>query len=156
MENKLILHASGSSRQTFVDGFYLYFIKEEKKEGKKIIHEIYHFKKFPIAWRISLLANCFSKNCSCFINEYFSAFLDEPEKRRFWFSDSGKGTEEELLSSYNIQWLEVAVWRKKNGKDDVIRCLQNPLPRDITDKVKGKTEDSIYNGTYNFSLFFEL
>ena len=31
----MILHASESSRQMFVDGFYLYFIRQEKKERIK-------------------------------------------------------------------------------------------------------------------------
>ncbi|XP_057295818.1 GATOR complex protein DEPDC5-like isoform X1 [Hydractinia symbiolongicarpus] len=81
LQGKFIMHASESLWQNFIDGFYLYYIKEEKKD-------------------------------------------EDVEKRRFWFA---RKTEEELLTSYNIQWLEVAVWRDDN-EDQTACFLLDELP----------------------------
>jgi len=98
LDGRFILHASESVRQSFVDGFFLYFIKEEKKE-------------------------------------------EETEKRRFWFG--ARKTEEELLKSYNIQWLEVAVWREKIQKDPP-EFLCHELSLDILDRMKSKESVPVF------------
>ena len=60
--------------------------------------------------------------------------VDDNDKYR-WFGT--RKTEEELLTSYNIQWLEVAVWRDKYDQENPA-FLQDELPAENMERRKDK------------------
>ena len=68
----------------------------------------------------------------------YCILIDESEKRRFWFGL--RKTEEELLTSYNIEWVEVAVWRDER---ETAQFLFDELPPDILDKKVVETDSKL-------------
>ena len=75
-------------------------------------------------------------NSAKYCNYYI--LIDDSEKRRFWFGL--RKTEEELLTSYNIEWVEVAVWRDER---ETAQFLFDELPPDILDKKVVETDSKL-------------